>query len=232
MTDEDQATDETTRISPVDIFACLIIFAVAPSTLLWLLSFEWIAKWCLYIGFAFVGLMLVEVFISDNRELKIVRSENRQLFFIALLYWIPVAICIFPAIVLVITVDVALESGVSSVEVWTHGAFQQSDTALQGKIQELELKKYRWWWPPDYVKRAFDGYILISLKKIRSDGVKQISMVGRFFFLSVYFLLTVLQVTSWMVIGFLIFRSFMWIWVRTWLKEGGSVHFSLASSKV
>lgn len=232
MTDEEQNTDETTRLGPVNLFSGLLCFAIAPSTLLWLLSFEWFAKWWLFLGVVIFGLCFVEQFVEDNRELKIVRSENRKLLFTAFLHWIPIAIFILPAIVLVRTVDVALESGVSTVEIRTHGAFQQTDEALQTKIESLESKEYSWWWPPDYVRSAFDAPILGSLKTIQSDGMAQISLAGRFFFSFIYFILAVLQVLSWLAIGFLVLRSFMWIWVRTWLKDGGSVHFHLAAKKV
>lgn len=232
MTDEDQNPEETDRFGLVDIFSCVILLAVAPSTLLWLFSFEWFAKWWLLIGFAFLGIGLVDQFKKDNCELKIVHSENRKLLFAAFLHWIPISIFILPAIVLVRTVDVALESGVSSVEIWTHGAFQHTDEALQAEIKSLKSKEYSFWWPPDYAERAFDGYILGSLKQIQREGRAHISLAGRFFFSVIYFILTVSQISSWLVIGYLILRSFIWIWVRTWLKEGGSVHFHLAASKV
>lgn len=216
---------------PSDFVIALLLILV-PTTLFWCFDWRFLTEWYPLISTGIVLLTIVMAFAEANREANIVLPENRRLLLPAFFYWIPIAVCICPALMVILALDVAVEAGVAWAEYAAGDVLDRGDQALTEEIEQLEKETYRWWAIQDYVRKPFDEWKIEKLKQIRSGSVKKASIFASLFFTAIYFGMNIMHWVTWGAIIVLVLRSFLWVWVKVWLMNGGSVEFRLASENV
>lgn len=204
---------------------------IVPSTILWFFTFEKIANYWFYGSmFGFVFLLVTQI-KDDNHRASIAGAINRDLILRSLLLWLPVFVLLLPGLVLAYTCDIALTNTVEYIEFTSTELHEMTSDQVESSLRTVETRKYRWWWPPDWVRQVFDQWKGDLLR----SGQRHLQTTGFFlhsFFTCVYAALQATQAISIGVIATIIGRSFLHILFRVWLREGaGSVVFSLATSQ-
>lgn len=226
---EDGNSPDKDRLTSGKLIGYLLL-VVAPSVLLWFITFESMARWWSFLTSGYVLYVIWQQFQRDNSHTEFFQVDNREVLIQALVNWSLVFAIILPGIVLVYTVDTFFDNGLRTVEIWTHQAHQSSAQSLDETIATLQGKRYNWFWPPNWHEALFDKMKLSILNDIRENAVQPSDGSLRFFWSLVYFVVSIFQTLSWAFIFYLLVRSFLWIWMRTWLcRDGATVQFTLAA---
>lgn len=216
------------RVSSTILLGMLCLIVV-PALGWWLAGLETLARGWIWFAFGFDLWVLWRQFREDNSRTEIAHPKNRRLLWLASCYWLPILVAIAPGIVVVRTIDSVIDRAIQTMEVWTHAAYQQSESTLNERIADLESRSYRFWWPPDWPRKVFDDITLDALRNVAQHGLPRTQWALRWFGGFVYVLLNATQTISLAFIAFVLLRSFFWIWVRTFLHSGGKLRFRLAS---
>ncbi len=216
--------------------ATMLAFLLIPAALLWFLGWERAADWwSRLVGIAILFIIWLQ-FKADNSQTEIVKPAHRAVTLTAFKFWLPIFAMLFPAIIATCTIDSFVTNATNLMEARSTetlvGISDAGAEAVNNKTQQLSSKTYRWWWPPDYVQEYFDQKKIDLLKKAE-EGLAVTTEGGSFllqlFWACIYLVLNLFHTISWALICFLLARSFLWIWLRTWLRLKGEVNFKLAA---
>lgn len=224
------STNDTSELlrTPGDVLLWLT-FIVLPATVLWLFTFETAAKGWFYFSIIAVLFLCWSQFDEDNSRTQLFGGINRHVLVNTVLAWIPVMVLLIPGIMVAISCDVIISETIRYIELKTLQLHHFTGDQLSQATFDLEHRNYSWWWPPDWIRKGFDN-LKLDLLRSTSTHVATSGIILHTFFACIYTVLLCIQIASLAIISAIVFRSFIHVLFRVWLRDGhGAIEFSLAS---
>lgn len=222
---KDESTVEHLR-SPAGLFLLLCLLLV-PAFLLRILTLDKLSGLWLHFGAVPCFGVICEQLRADNARNAIRGQINGRIFAKAIFAWAPVCLLLLPGILITVTLETLLGRTLEYVELKSFQIHTLTRDQLSSMVASLEIREYRWWWPPDLVQEQIDGWNLALLKS-GETAHKGAGFILRGAFAFVHTCVRGVQITSVAILVFVISRSFLHVLFRVWLRQGGQISFRLA----